>query len=210
MYYNLIYPMKLVASICTVQRYCENMIYCEAIQYFGSFQFIHSQVDVLYSVLLRLRLIYCLVQQPRLLIFSCQPKEKKHFTTLLQDIEDLNITRKHTLAPGHCFHISVETFLSHEATTTNHKATRKRLKTIALNGDFTLGLESDLRGPPWALNGSYNLPNKMIISRDIYLRRKRKERKPSDTLGIENNRLTMNDIRSSLKDGKGVLSDTTQ
>ena len=210
MYYKLIYPMKLGASICTLQRYCENMIYCEAIQYFGCFHFIHSQVDVLHSVLLPLRLIYCLVQQPRLLIFTCQPKEKKHFTTLLQDIEDLNITRKHTLAPGHCFHISVETFLSHGAATTNHKAMRKRLKTIRLNGDFTLGLESDLRGPPWALNGSYNLPNKMIISRDIFLRRKNKERKPSDSLGIENNRLTMNDNRSSLKDGEGVLSDKTQ
>ena len=137
MYYKVTYPMKLVASICTVQRYCENMMYCEAIQYFGSFQFIQSQVDVLYSVVLPLRLIYCLVQQPRLLIFYCQPKEKKHFTTLLQDIEDLNITRKHTLAPGHCFHISVETFLSHEAATTNHKATRKRLKTITLNSDFS-------------------------------------------------------------------------
>ena len=187
MYYKLTYPMILganSANICTVQRYCENRIYYEAIQYFGSFQFIHSQVDVLYSVLLRLRLIYCLVQQPRLLIFTCQPK-KKHFTTLLQDIEDLNITRKHSLAPGHCFHISVETFLSHEATTTNQNATRKRLKTITLSSDFTLGLESDLRGPPWALNGSYNLPNKMIISRDICLRRKKKERKPADTLGIE-------------------------
>ena len=190
MYYKLIYPMKLAASICTVQRYCENMIYCEAIQYFGSFQFIHSQVDVLYSALLRLRLIYCLVQYiASITNFYLSAKRKKHFTTLLQDIEDLNITRKHTLAPGHCFHISVETFLSHEAATTNHKATRKRLKTITLNGDFTLGLESDLRGPPWAsaLNGSYNLPNKMIISRDICLRRKEKERKSSDTLGIENN-----------------------
>ena len=96
--------------------------------------------------------------------FYLSAKRKKHFTTLLQDIEDLNITRKHTLAPGHCFHISLETFLSHEAATTNHKAMRKRLKTIRLNGDFTLGLESDLRGPPWTLNGSYNLPNKMIIS----------------------------------------------
>ena len=185
------------------------MMYCEAIQYFGSFQFIHSQVDVLYSVLLRLRLIYCLVQQPRLLIFSCQPKEKKHFTTLLQDIEDLNITRKHTLAPGHCFHISVETFLSHEAATTNYEATRKRLKTITLNGDFTLGLGSDLSGTP--LGSEWLLPIfQMIISRDICFRRKKKERKPSDTLGIENNRLTMNDIRSSLKDGEGVLPDTTQ
>ena len=35
--YKLTYPMKLGANICTVQRYCENMIYCEAIQYFGSF-----------------------------------------------------------------------------------------------------------------------------------------------------------------------------
>ena len=60
--YKLTYPIKLGTSICTVQRYCENMIYCEAIQYFGSFHFIHSQVDVLYSALLRLRLIYCLVQ----------------------------------------------------------------------------------------------------------------------------------------------------
>ena len=32
-----------------------------------------------------------------------------------------------------------------------------------------------------------NLPNKMVISRDICLRRKKKERKPSGTLGIENN-----------------------
>ena len=165
MYYKLTYPMKLAASICTVQRYCENMIYCEAIQYFGSFHFIHPQVDVLSSVLLPLRLIYCLVQQPSSIAnFYLSAKRKKHFTTLLQDIEDLNITRKHTLAPGHCFHISLETFLSHEAATTNHKAMRKRLKTIRLNGDFTLGLESDLRGPPWTLNGSYNLPNKMIIS----------------------------------------------
>ena len=35
--YKLTYPIKLGASICTVQRYCENMIYCEANQYFGSF-----------------------------------------------------------------------------------------------------------------------------------------------------------------------------
>ena len=35
--YKITYPMKLGASICTVQRYCENVIYCEAIQYFGSF-----------------------------------------------------------------------------------------------------------------------------------------------------------------------------
>ena len=62
LYCKLIYPMKLGASICTVQRYCENMIYCEAIQYFGSFHFIHSLVDGLHSVLLPLRLIYCLVQ----------------------------------------------------------------------------------------------------------------------------------------------------
>ena len=68
--------------------------------------------------------------------FFLSAKRKKHFTTLLSDIEDLNITRKHTLAPGHCFHISVETFLSHEATTTNHKARRKRLKTITLNVDL--------------------------------------------------------------------------
>ena len=168
------------------------MIYCGAIQYFGSFQFIHSLVDVLHSVLLPLRLIYCLVQQPSSTAsFYLSAKRKKHFTTLLQDIEDLNITRKHTLPPGNCFHISLETFLSHEEATTNHKAghkaTRKRLKTITLNTDFTLGFESDLPGPPWALNGSYNLPNKMITSRDICLRRKKKERKPSDTLGIENN-----------------------
>ena len=36
-YCKLTYPIKLGASICTVQRYCENMIYCKAIQYFGSF-----------------------------------------------------------------------------------------------------------------------------------------------------------------------------
>ena len=169
-----------------MQSYSENMIYCEAIQYFGSFQFIHSLVDGLHSVLLPLRLIYCLVPQPSSIAsFYLSAKRKKHFTTLLQDIEDLNITRKHTLPPG--FHISLETFLSHEEATTNHKATRKRLKTITLNSDFTLGFESDLPGPPWALNGSDNLPNKMITSRDICLRRKKKERKPSDTLGIENN-----------------------
>ena len=163
------------------------MIYCGAIQYFGSFQFIHSLVDGLYSVLLPLRLIYCLVQQPSSIAnFYLSAKRKKHFTILLQDIEDLKITRKHTFAPGHCFHISLETFLSHEAATTNHKAMRKRLKTITLNGDFTLGLESDLRGP--RLGSEWLLPIfQMIISRDICLRRKKKERKPSDTLGIENN-----------------------
>ena len=165
MYYNLTYPMKLGANICTVQRYCENMIYCGAIQYFGSFQFIPSLADVLHSVLLPLRLNYCLVQQPSSIAnFYLSAKRKKHFTTLLYYTGDLNIIRQHTLAPGHYFHISRETFLSHVAATTKHKATRKRLKTTTLNGDFTLGLASDLRGPPWALNGSYNLPNKMIIS----------------------------------------------
>ena len=59
---------KIGCKYCTVQRYCENMIYCEAIQYFGSFHFIHSLVDGLHSVLLPLRLIYCLVQYPRLLM----------------------------------------------------------------------------------------------------------------------------------------------
>ena len=43
----------------------------------------------------------------------------------------------------------------------------------------------------------------MIISRDICLRRKKKERKPSDTLVLKTS------IRSSLKVGEGVLSNQT-
>ena len=141
---------KIGCKYCTVQRYCENMIYCEAIQYFGSFQFIHSLVDGLFSVLLPLRLIYFLVQWPRLLIFFVSQKKKNVLITLLWDNEDLNIARKHTLAPGHCFLLPFKTFFRHEAATTNHKATRKTSKDRRNEKRLkvTVGLESDLRGPP--------------------------------------------------------------
>ena len=75
--------MKLGASICTVQVYCENMIYCKAIQYIYFLVYsLTGWCALLSPVTVK---TYLLPGSSVALIasFYLSAKRKKHFTTLL-------------------------------------------------------------------------------------------------------------------------------